>query len=61
MTGAFFAGTGGSVNSRLDGGQWNIATTGQLSLGILLSTNGTLTTTAGAFSMRIKYIVTKIA
>jgi hypothetical protein len=61
MMAAYSAAPGGSANSRLDGGQWNIATTGQLSLGIFLSTNGTLTTTGGAFSMRIKYVVTKLS
>jgi hypothetical protein len=61
MMAAYSAAPGGSVNSRLDGGQWNIATTAQLSLGIFLSTNGTVTTTAGAFSMRIKYIVSKLS
>jgi hypothetical protein len=61
MMTAYSAAPGGSVNSRVDGGHWNIATTAQLSLGILLSTNGTVTTTAGAFSMRIKYVVTKLS
>jgi hypothetical protein len=61
MMAAYSAAPGGSVNSRLDGGQWNIATTGQLSLGIFLSTNGTVTTTAGTFAMRIKYVVTKLS
>ena len=52
---------GGSVGNRLDGNQWNIATTGQLSLGIFLSSNGTVTPTGGAFSLRIKYVVTKLS
>ncbi len=52
---------GGAVGNRLDGGQWNIATTSQLSLGIFLSSNGTVTPTGGAFSVRIKYVVTKLS
>ena len=53
--------TGGGGNSRNDGNSWSVATTQQLSIGVFLSTNGTLATTAGAFSMRIKYTVTKLA
>jgi len=52
---------GGSVNGRQDGNVWSIATTSQLSLAVMISTNGTVTTTGGAFSMRIKYNVTKLS
>jgi hypothetical protein len=61
MVATYSAVPGGSVTSRLDGNQWNIATTSQLSLGIFLSSNGTVTPTGGAFSLRIKYVVTKLS
>jgi hypothetical protein len=57
---AVVSATSASVNTRGDGNTWSVATTQQLSLGIFLSTNGTVTTTAGAFAMRIKYIATKL-
>jgi len=48
-----------SSNIRLDGAAWASTTTTQLALAIMLSTNGTVTTTGGALAMRIKYNVTK--
>jgi len=51
----------GSGNSRVDGNSWSVATTQQLSIGVFLSTNGTVATTGGAFSVRIKYTVTKLS
>lgn len=50
-----------SVNTRTDGNTWSVATTQQLSLGVFVSSNGTVTTTAGAFAVRIKYVVTKLS
>lgn len=52
--------TAGS-NARSDGNIWSVASTQQLSIGVFLSTNGTVTTTGGDFSMRIKYTVTKLS
>jgi hypothetical protein len=50
-----------STNTRGDGNTWASAATSQLALAIMLSTNGTVTTTGGAFAMRIKYNVTKLS
>lgn len=51
----------GSSGTRADGNTWSVATSQQLSLAIMLSSNGTVTTTGGAFAMRIKYNVTKLS
>jgi hypothetical protein len=50
-----------STNTRGDGNTWASASTSQLALAIMLSTNGTVTTTGGAFSMRVKYAATKLS
>lgn len=50
-----------SVNTRSDGNTWASAATSQLALAIMLSTNGTVTTTGGALAMRIKYAITKLS
>jgi hypothetical protein len=50
-----------STNTRGDGNTWASASTSQLALAIMLSTNGTVTTTGGVLSMRIKYNVTKLS
>jgi hypothetical protein len=50
-----------SSNVRNDGNTWASAATSQLALAVMLSTNGTVTTTGGALSMRIKYAITKLS
>lgn len=50
-----------SSNIRLDGAPWASTSTTQLALAIMLSTNGTVATTGGVFSMRAKYNVTKLS
>lgn len=50
-----------STNTRADGNTWASTSTTQLSLAIMLSTNGTVTTTGGALAMRIKFNVTKLS
>ncbi len=50
-----------SSNTRGDGNTWASASTTQLALAVMLSTNGTVTTTGGAFAMRIKYAITKLS
>jgi hypothetical protein len=50
-----------STNTRGDGNTWASASTSQLALAIMLSTNGTVTTTGGVLSMRIKFAVTKLS
>ena len=49
-----------SSNIRADGNTWTSGVTSQLGLGIMVSSNGTVTTTGGTFSLRIKYGVTKL-
>lgn len=50
-----------SSNVRNDGNTWASASTTPLALAVMLSTNGTVATTGGAFAMRIKYAVTKLS
>ena len=50
-----------SSNTRGDGNTWASASTTQLALAVMLSTNGTVTTTGGAFAMRVKYAITKLS
>ena len=50
-----------STNTRGDGNTWASAAATQLALAVMVSTNGTVTTTGGAFAMRIKYNVTKLS
>jgi len=50
-----------STNTRGDGNTWASAASTQLALAVFLSTNGTVTTTGGAFSMGIKYNVVKLS
>jgi hypothetical protein len=50
-----------SSNTRGDGNTWASASTGQLALAIMLSTNGTVATTGGALAMRIKYNIAKLS
>jgi hypothetical protein len=51
----------GSSGTRADGNTWSVASSQQLSLAIMLSSNGTVPTSSGAFAMRIKYNVTKLS
>lgn len=53
--------TSASINIRSDGATWTGAMSTQLSLAVMVSTNGTVPTTGGAFSVRIKYKVTKMS
>jgi len=50
-----------SSNIRADGNTWASTPATQLSLAVFLSTNGTVTTTGGAFAMGIKYNVVKLS
>lgn len=50
-----------STNTRGDGNTWASAAATQLALAVMISTNGTVTTTAGALAMRIKFAVTKLS
>ena len=50
-----------SSNVRADGNTWASAASSQLALAIMLSTNGTVTTTGGALAMRIKYNIVKLS
>jgi hypothetical protein len=50
-----------STNTRGDGNTWASAAATQLALAVMLSTNGTVTTTGGAFAMRVKFNVTKLS
>ena len=50
-----------STNTRGDGNTWASASTSQLALAVMISTNGTITTTGGALAMRIKFAVTKLS
>jgi len=52
--------TAGGSNVRVDGNTWSVPTSQQLNLAIFVSTNGTTTTVAGAYSARIKYSITKL-
>jgi hypothetical protein len=49
------------VNTRSDGNTWASAASSQLALAIMLSTNGTVTTTGGALVTRIKYNIAKLS
>lgn len=51
----------GNVSNRLGGGQWNVADATQLGLVILVGTNGTVTATGGAISVRLRYALTKLS
>ena len=53
--------TTGAATTRADGNTWASAATSQLALAIMLSTNGTVTTTGGALAMRIKYNIAKLS
>lgn len=50
-----------STNTRGDGNTWASASTSQLALAVMLSTNGTIATTGGAFAVRAKFAVTKLS
>lgn len=61
--GACMARSASSVasNIRQDGNIWASAATTQLALAVMVSTNGTVTTTGGAFALRVKYGVNKLS
>jgi hypothetical protein len=48
-------------NIRADGATWTGAMSTQLALAVMVSTNGTVTTTGGQFDVRIKYGVAKLS
>lgn len=50
-----------ATNIRADGNTWASAASTQLALAVFLSTNGTVTTTGGAFAMGIKFAVNKLS
>ena len=50
-----------SSNIRQDGNTWASAATTQLALAVMVSTNGTVTTTGGAFALRVKYGINKLS
>lgn len=50
-----------SSNVRADGATWTGAMSTPLALAVMISTNGTVATTGGTFSVRIKYKVTKMS
>lgn len=50
-----------STNIRQDGATWTGAMSTQLALAVMVSTNGTVPTTGGAFDVRIKYGVAKLS
>ena len=51
----------GNVSNRLGGGQWNVADATQLGLVVLVGSNGTVTTTGGVISVRLRYAVVKLS
>jgi hypothetical protein len=53
--------TGGNVSNRLGGGQWNVSDGSQLSLIVCIGSNGTVTTTGGTISVRLRYALTKLS
>ena len=50
-----------SQNIRQDGNTWASTAATQLALAVMVSTNGTVTTTGGTFSLRIKFGCQKLA
>jgi len=53
--------TTGSVNTRLGGGFWNVADSAQLGLVVCVGSNGTVATTGGSISVRLRYALTKLS
>jgi hypothetical protein len=53
--------TTGSVNTRLGGGQFSVADSAQLGLVVLVGSNGTVATTGGSISVRLRYALTKLS
>jgi hypothetical protein len=53
--------TSGNVSNRLGGGQWNVADATQLGLVVLVGSNGTVATTGGSISVRLRYALTKLS
>lgn len=53
--------TGGNVSNRVGGGQFNVVDASQLGLVVLVGTNGTVSATGGAISVRLRYALTKLS
>jgi hypothetical protein len=53
--------TTGNASNRLGGGQWNVADATQLGLVVLVGSNGTVATTGGSISVRLRYALTKLS
>jgi hypothetical protein len=53
--------TTGNVSNRLGGGTWNVADGAQLGLVVLVGSNGTVATTGGSISVRLRYALTKLS
>ena len=51
----------GNVSNRLGGGQWNVADATQLGLVVVIGSNGTVATTGGSISVRLRYALTKLS
>jgi hypothetical protein len=53
--------TSGNVSNRLGGGQFNVADATQLGLVVCIGSNGTIATTGGSISVRLRYSLTKLS
>jgi hypothetical protein len=53
--------TSGNVSNRIGGGQWNVADSAQLGLVVCIGSNGTVATTGGSISVRLRYALTKLS
>lgn len=53
--------TSGNVSNRIGGGQWNVADATQLGLLVCVGSNGTVATTGGSISVRLRYALTKLS
>jgi hypothetical protein len=51
----------GNVGNRIGGGSFSVADSAQLNLAVMIGTNGTVTATGGAISMRLRYALTKLS
>lgn len=51
----------GNVSNRSGGGSWSVADSAQLGLVILVGTNGSVTSTGGSISVRLRYSLTKLS
>jgi len=53
--------TTGNVSNRVGGGQFSVADATQLGLVVLVGSNGTVATTGGVISVRLRYALTKLS